>query len=334
MTQKNPYAPRQAGRRRLLALAAGMGAATLCPGARAQVMPQKLARIVIPVAAGGPTDLLGRIIGERLSVKWNRPVIFENRAGASGTIGSGVVARSEPDGNTLLLQAISHVINPSLLKQLPYHPIDDFTPIMGVAYQPVILCVHPSVPAKTVEEFVRLAVREPDQMTCGVAQIGSIGHLAGVLLEQRANMKLLTVPFAGASQAVTALLGGHVKSCFLNTTVAMPLFAAGTARGLGTTSLARWPALPNLPTIAEQGYADFEAIAWYAFVGPARMPAALVQQLYADIRSVLQADDVRQRLFASGFDLLDQPPEKIRAVMIADMKKWADVIARAGIKLS
>jgi tripartite-type tricarboxylate transporter receptor subunit TctC len=170
-------------------------------------------------------------------------------------------------------------------------------------------------------------------MTAGVAGIGNISHLAGVLLEQQAGIKLVTVPFGGSSAAQTALLAGQIKSSFLNSTLATPFIRDGSLRGLGTSSRGRWRELPDLPTVAEQGFPGFECTAWYAFLGPANTPEPIVRKVYEDVRAVLQMQDVKDRLFSSGLDLLDQPPEEFRRVMVADYDKWAEVIRKAGIRL-
>jgi tripartite-type tricarboxylate transporter receptor subunit TctC len=287
--------------------------------------------LVIPFTPGGPTDIQGRVIAEKLAARWGQPVVVENRPGAGSTLGSQAVARAAPDGYTLLLQGSAHVTNASLFPNLPYHPVDDFSPIMGISFQPVILTVHPSVPARTVAEYVELARQRPDTITAGVAGIGNISHLAGVLLEQQANIKLVTVPFGGSSHAQTALLAGQIHSSFLNSTVATPFIRDGSLRGLGSSSKGRWRELPELPTIAEQGFPGFECTSWYAFLAPARTPDPIVRKVYEDVRAVLRMEDVRQRLFSSGLDLLDQPPEEIRAVMASDYVKWAEIIRKAGI---
>lgn len=333
--RQEPLARAGRGRRSVLALAASLAtglAGAAASGARAQpAWPQRPVRLVIPFTPGGPTDIQGRLIGERLSAIWGQPVIPENRVGGGSTIGSNAVARAAPDGYTLLLQGSAHVTNASMFPNLPYHPIDDFTPIMGISFQPVILTVHPSVPARTLHEYVELARAKPETITAGVAGIGNISHLAGVLLEQQANIRLLTVPFGGSSAAQTALLAGQINSSFLNSTVATSFIRDGTLRGLGSSSRERWRELPELPTVAEQGFPGFECTSWYAFLGPAGLPDHIVRKVHADVRTVLQMADVRERLFNAGLDLLDQPPDEIRAVMIADYRKWAEIIRKAGI---
>lgn len=318
-------------RRSVLGMAAGVSAAMITR-AGANTWPARTVRLIIPFTAGGPTDIQGRVIAEKLQAKWGQPVIVENKPGAGSTIGSALVAQADPDGYTLLLQGSAHATNASLFLNLPYHPIRSFTPIMGVSFQPVILTVHPSVPAKTLKEFIELAKREPGTITMGVAGTGNISHLAGILLEQEAGIKLLTVPFGGSSQAQTALLGGHIKGSFLNSTVGTPVIRSNSVRALGSASKERWRELPDVPTIAEQGFPGFECTSWYGLLGPKGMPEAVTRQIYEDARTILKMEDVRQKLFASGLDLLDWSPAQFTSVMEADMAKWPPIIARGGLK--
>jgi tripartite-type tricarboxylate transporter receptor subunit TctC len=328
---RNP--DRAIGRRGLLGLATGLSAAAITRAEAQGAWPQRAVRVVVPFSAGGPTDIQARVIGEKLSAKWGQPVVVENRLGAGGTIGSNQVARAEPDGHTLLIHGSAHVTNAALFPNLPYHPVTDFAPVMGISFQPVILTVHPSVPARSLAEFVALARARPETITAGVAGVGNISHLAGVLLEQQANIRLVTVPFGGSSQAQTALLGGQINCSFLNSTVATPFIRDNSLRGLGSTSAGRWRELPDLPTVAEQGFPGFECTSWYGFLAPARTPDPIVRKIYADVREALQMPDVKERLFRSGLDLLDLSPEEFRRVMVADYDKWGDVIRRAGIRL-
>jgi len=197
----------------------------------------------------------------------------------------------------------------------------------------MVLTVHPSLPPRNLAEFVALARARPETISAGIAGVGNISHLAGVLLEQQAGIKLLTVPFTGSAPAQAALLGGQINSSFLNSTVATQLVRENSLRAVAVTSAGRWRELPELPTVAEQGFPGFECTSWYGFLAPARTPDAVVRQIHADIREALQMPDVKNRLFNSGLDLLDLSPEAFRRVMVADYDKWGDVIRRAGIQL-
>lgn len=316
-------------RRHALVLAASSIFATR---AKAANWPERAVKIIVPFAAGGPTDIQARVVAEKLQAKWGQPVVIENKPGAGSTIGSTLVAQSPADGYTLLLQASAHVTNASLFLKLPYHPLNDFTPIAGMTLQPVILTVHPSVPVKTLGEFVDYAKANPETMSMGVAGTGNISHLAGILFEQRAGIKLLTVPFNGSAPAQTALLGGHIKGAFLNSTSAMPVVKSNSVRALACTGKERWRELPDLPTIAELGYPEFECTVWYGLIGPKNMPADISRKIYEDVRDALKTEDVRQRMMSNGLDTLDWSPSKFAEVMKADMEKWPPIIARGGLK--
>lgn len=312
-------------------LAGGLGA-TAITSAKAATWPERPVRMIIPYTAGGPTDLQGRVIADKLQEKWGQPVVVENKPGGGGTIASQYVAQASPDGYTLLLQGSAHATNASLFLNLPYDPIKSFTPLVGFSFQPVILGVHPSVPVKTLQEFVDLAKKQPDTITMGVAGVGSVSHLAQILLEQEAGIKLVTVPFGGSSEAQTSLLGGHINGSFLNSTVATSVITAGTVRGIGSASKERWRELPNLPTIAEQGFPGFECTSWYGFLGPAGLPEQISTKIYEDVQNVLKMKDVRDRMYSYGVDLLSWSPKEFTAVMAADMAKWPPILSRAGLK--
>lgn len=331
MTHSKNSRSLQINRRKVLALGAGASAAIVAR-ARAAAWPERNVRIIIPYAAGGPTDLQARIVGEKLQAKWGQAIVIENRTGAGGNIASSLVAQAEPDGYTLLLQGSAHATNASLFLNLPYHPITSFTPLIGMTYQPVILAVHPSVPAKSLKEFVDLAKRQPDTITMGVAGTGSISHLAGILLEQQADIKLITVPFPGSAPAQNALLGGHVNGSFLNSTVGTPVIKSNSVRGLGSASKERWRELPDLPSIAEQGYPGFECTSWFGLLGPKNLPESIARKIHEDVSAALKLDDVRDRILSSGLDILDWSPEQFTAVMDADMRKWPPILARGGLK--
>ena len=319
-------------RRSVFGLAAGAGAAAMMTRAQAAAWPERTVKIIVPFTAGGPTDLQARIVAEKLQAKWGQPVIVENKPGAGSTIGSTQLTQSPADGYTILLQASAHVTNASLFLNLPYHPLNDFTPIVGLSIQPVILTVNPSVPIKTLEEFIAYAKREPDKVSMGVAGTGNVSHLAGILLEQYAGIKLLTVPFNGSSQAQTALLGGHIMGSFLNSTVAIPVIKSNSVRAIATAGKTRWRDLPDLPTIAEQGYPGFDCQAWYGFLGPKGLSDTIVQKIYQDTREALQMKDVRERFATNGLDTLDWSPQQFAAVMKADFEKWPPIIAKGGLK--
>jgi len=300
----------------------------------AQNYPSRTVRIVVPFPAGGPADALGRVLADQLSKTWGQPVIVENRGGASGNIGAALVARSAPDGYTLLLNASSHVINASLYDKLPYDPVKDFTPVSEIASYMLVLVVHPSVPAKSVKEFVAFARSKPDGLSVANAGLGSPTHLAAVLFAQAADVKLIHVPYRGAAPASTDLIAGQMPAMFNNPVNALPQVKSGNLRALAVTGAQRLALLPDTPTIAESGYPGFETRTWYGLFGPAGMPAEIVRKLHADSEKALRAPEIANNLVAQGWDITVSPPERFGVVLQAEFDRWSAVVRRAGIKVS
>jgi tripartite-type tricarboxylate transporter receptor subunit TctC len=308
-------------------------AAFLAPAAgSAQSYPNRPVRIVVPFPAGGPADGLGRVLADQLNKTWGQPVIIENRGGAGGNLGAEMVARSAPDGYTLLLNASSHVINASLYDKLPYDPIKDFTPVSEVASYMLVLVVHPSVPATTVKEFVAFAKTKPDGLTVANAGLGTPTHLAAVLFAQAAGVDLIHVPYRGAAPASSDLIAGQVPAMFNNPVNAVPQVRSNNLRALAATGSKRLSLLPDVPTIAESGYPGFETRTWYGLFGPAGMPADIVRKLHADLEKALQIPDVANNLIAQGWDITASPPERFSVVLQAEFDRWSAVVKRASIK--
>jgi tripartite-type tricarboxylate transporter receptor subunit TctC len=325
-------------RRRLLAraTAAAATAAFAVPGlGRAQAttgFPDRAVRVVVPYAAGGPTDIIARAVAERLFETWRQPVVVENRPGAGAAIGAEHVARAAPDGHTLLLGASAHVMNPPLMPRLPYHAVRDFTPIIQAAYHPMILVVHPSVPANSFAEFLALAKRQQGGVTVGSAGVGNASHLAAALLGVELGFAFTHVPYNGSAPSMTALISGQVQSSFLNSTVATQQVRAGRLRALAATSLERWRELPEVPTVAELGHPGFEVGAWYGFMGPAGLPAPILEKLHRDLAAALATPAVRERITGAGLDMRDAGPDEFRRIMESELAKWERVIRTAGIR--
>ena len=301
------------------------------PGA-AQGYPNRPVRLVVPFPPGGPADALGRVLADQLNKMWGQPVIVENRGGAGGNLGAEVVARSPGDGYTLLLNASSHVINASLYEKLPYDPIKDFTPVSEVASYMLVLVVHPSVPATSVKEFVAYAKSKPDGLSVANAGIGTPTHLAAVLFAQAAGVNIVHVPYRGAAPASTDLLAGQVPAMFNNPVNAVPQVRANKLRALAATGSKRLSLLPELPTIAESGYPDFETRTWYGLFGPAGLPAEVVRKLHADVGKALSNPDVASSLVAQGWDITVSSPEQFSAVLQSELNRWSAIVKRAGIK--
>ena len=320
-------------RRKLLLNIGGLSAAGLMPGvARAQDRyPTRPVRIVSQFAAGGPADIIARMIAERLQARWGQPVVVENRIGAAGTIGATFVARSAPDGYTLLMATNTHVMNPTLIPNLQYDPIADFTPIMRVASYYMFLVCHPSVPAQNVQELIALAKRDPGRVTAATIGVGSVPHLAAALFALRGGIELTYVPYSGSAQNVLAVLNGEVNILFLGSLV-MEHVRAGRLRVLGAGSPGPSPDAHGVPTIAEQGLPGFEAPVWFGMMGAKGLPQPLTERLYDDIRWSLDNDDVRARLLTQGIHTEDLNPQRFGARMAEEVPLWADVIRRANIR--
>jgi tripartite-type tricarboxylate transporter receptor subunit TctC len=300
--------------------------------ALAQTYPDKPVKLIVPFAAGGPADALGRILGEKLTQRWGQPVVIENRGGAGGNIGAAVVARAAPDGYTLLLNASSHVINASLSENLPYDAIKDFTPITEVASYMLVLVVHPSLPATTIKEFVEQARARADGLTVANAGNGTPTHLAAVLFAQAAGVNFVHLPYRGAAPATNDVVAGHVLAMFNNPVNAVPQAKSGTLRAIAATGSKRLSLMPELPTVAESGYPGFETRTWYGLFGPAGLAPEHVAKLYADTYWALHSPDVAEKLVGQGWDILGSKPADFAVVLKSELDKWAAVIKGAKIK--
>ncbi len=320
--------------RRAALLAALLSAPALARAqqAAAPAWPDRPVRLVVPYAPGGPTDILARALAERLHDAWRQPVVVENRPGAGSAIGTEYVARQPADGTTLLVAATAHVMNPPLMPRLPFDPIRDFTAVVNTAYHPMVLAVHPSVPAATLPEFVAAAKARPGGLTMVSSGVGTASHLAMALFAQAAGIELTHVPFAGAAPAQAAILGGQVQAGFLNSTVAVPPLRAGALRGLAVTDRNRWRDLPDLPTMAELGHPEVEAGSWYGILAPAGLPPALRDRIHRDIAAALRQPALRDRVIAAGLDPIEVGPEAFQAQMTAELAKWSRVVREAGIR--
>ncbi len=315
----------------LIALAA-MAAGWTALLAAQQAYPSRPVRIISPFAAGGGNDMLCRTVAAKLTESFNQQVIVENRIGANGIIGTEAAARAAPDGYTIVLIPSGHAVNASLRSKLPYDSIRDFTTITLVGASPLVLAVHPSLPAQNVMALVAFARARPGQLSYVSAGIGSSGHLGGALFEVLAGIKMLHVPYKGMSLALTDLVSGQVTMTFGTSLSVIPHVKSRRLRALASTGAQRSPALPDLPTVAEM-LPGYEASLWYGFVGPARLPADVVRKLNTEIVAVLKLADVRERLASQGVDVQSSTPEEFSRMLVADMARWAKVVERAGIKV-
>ena len=289
---------------------------------------------MVPFPPGGPLDISARAIGQKLTEAWKQPVIIDNRPGAGGNIGADNVAKSAPDGYSILMGAVStHAINPHLYAKMPYDALRDFAPLTLVTTVPNVLVVHPSVPAKNVRELMALAKRQPGQLNFASGSTGSTGHLAGELFKTLAGVDMVHVPYKGAAPAVTDLVAGQVSLMFDNLASALPQIKAGRTRALAVTTLARSAMLPELPTIDESGLKGFDLSTWFGVFAPAAVPPATLSALHREITRALDAPDLRTRLAALGAQPTPTTPEAFAAFIKTEHAKYARVIKASGARV-
>jgi tripartite-type tricarboxylate transporter receptor subunit TctC len=305
------------------------------PNASAVDYPVRPIKLVVPYAAGGPTDVLGRLVADYLGRDLKQAVIVENKPGAQGAIGAEAVARADPDGYTLFVAAGSIIVlNPMLYKKLSYDPVKDFRMLALVTDLPVVMEVHPSVPAKTVAEFVAYAKQNPGKLNFGSAGTGGTIHLAGEMFKQMAGIEMTHVPYKGAGPALTDLLSGNIQVMFDSMGTALPPVKAGLLRPLGVSSTQRSPDLPDVPTIAESGYPDYAVSVWYGIVAPSKLPDEIAQKISASLDRALNDDTFRASLEKIGFPVFrPRSAAAIAEFIDADRARWSAVIRAQNISL-
>ena len=314
----------------LAALSSGAGAAP--PAPEASAYPARPVRIIVPFAPGGPTDLMARLLGAKLTEMWGQQVIVDNRPGASGNIGIGLAARAAADGHSLLLSAHAFVVNPSLHQKLAWHPLRDFIPVTNAATAPNLLIAHPGLPAKTVADLIALVKANPGKYNCGTPGSATSSHLAMERLRLAAGIDLQHVPYAGAAPVVNAVVANQVPMAVVSQAgAAVQMVQAGRVRALAATGARRSALLPEVPTLRESGL-DFVAESMSGMFVPAGTPNAVVTRIHADIVKVLQMPDVRARLAAAGFDPLGNSREEFAKFVKEEIVQWSRVIREAGIK--
>ncbi len=308
---------------------------TAVPASRAADYPTRPIRLVVPYVAGGPTDVLGRYFADYLSRDLKQTVLVDNKAGAQGAIGAEAVAHAEPDGYTLLFTASSVLeINPILYKKLAYDPDRELRVLAVVTDLPSIMVVHPSVPARTIAEFVAYARQDPGKLNFGSAGTGGVGHLSGEMFKQMAGIEMTHVPYKGAGPALADLIAGHIQATFETLGTALPPIKAGLLRPLGVSSQQRIPDLPDLPTIAESGYPDYSSTVWYGVAAPAGVPDEIAQTIRASINRALDDEAFRVSLTKVGFPPLRPHSEaETKQFIDTDRARWSAVVKKLNISL-
>jgi tripartite-type tricarboxylate transporter receptor subunit TctC len=310
-----------------------IGASACCGGAHAQGYPSKPVRFVVGFPAGGATDVVARTISQKLGESLGQPVLVDNRGGAASNIGAELVATSPKDGHTIFMGTVSTSINPSLYKKLAYDPLRDFTPVSRVSSTPFLFVVHPSLPARSVKEFIALAKSKPGELNYGSAGSGSGGHLFVEMFGSMAHVKLTQVPYKGAAPATTATLSGETLFMFDNIVTTLPLAKAGKLRALAVTTATRSAAAPDMLTIAEAGLPGYDANAWFGVFAPAGTPQPVINRLNTEIVRIVKLPEMRERFLALGAEPVGSTAQEFGAFFRNEVEKWAKVVKTSGAQV-
>jgi tripartite-type tricarboxylate transporter receptor subunit TctC len=308
-------------------------ALALSQAALGQAYPNKPIRLIVPYAAGGTSDILARQIGPKLTEAWGQPVVVENKTGANGNVGADFVAKSAPDGYTLLITDLGGlVISASVYPQLPFNPAEDFTPVVMVSYSPHVLAVHPSVPVKSVKELIEMAKSNPDKLNFAISGIGGAPQLAGIEFAQRTGVKWTYIPYKGGSDAVTAVVAGQAQVLFNGMLATWPSVTSGRLKALAISSSQRVPSAADTPTVAEQGLPGFETGSYQGVVGPKGMPRDATAKLNEELSKILNSADMKERFAKQGTEVRTGSPDSLGAWMRNEQAKWAKVVKESGAK--
>jgi tripartite-type tricarboxylate transporter receptor subunit TctC len=298
------------------------------------VWPKQAIRIVVTFTPGGAPDILARVLAESWQQSLGVPVLVENRPGYGGNIGADLVAKSEPDGYTLLIGTVGiHAINGALYDKMSFHPINDFTPISFLASTPNVLVVNKKLGVSNLHELIELAKAKPNELTFGSSGVGTSLHMSGELFKEMTGVQIRHIPYKGRAQSLPDLISGRISMLFDNLSSSLPLIKAGEVQALAVTTLKRSPAAPEIPTMAEQGLPGFEATSWFSLMAPANLPPALQKRLNNLTRQTLNQSDVRKKLLASGLDPAPGSPQELSKLIQAETSKWGRVIYKSGAKL-
>ena len=316
-----------------LALAALSAFALLAGGAAAQPYPSRPGRVIVPFAPGGATDIIARLVAQKLADRLGQSVVVENKPGAGTTIGNAEVAKAKPDGYTLLFAPTPFVISQVVYPTLPYDPQKDFAPVSLLAVSPFILVVNAAFPAKSTAELVAIAKAKPGTVTFASAGNGTVPHLAGELFKLRAGIDIVHVPYKGGGPAIVDLVSGQVPMMFATPIEVSQHVQSGRLRVLGATSLARLAAMPDVPTLSESGYPDFEVLSFFGVLAPAGTPPEIVNRVAADLAAVMEMSDVRERFAQQSAEARVLGPAAFSAFLARERDKWADIVKRSGAKV-
>ena len=319
-------------RARCTALFVGLVGALIGMDAGAQSYPSRPVRLIVPQSAGGSTDVVARVIAQRMTETLRQNVIVDNRPGAGSLNGTELVAKAAPDGHTVLVVAASFTINPAIRKNLPYDPLRDFTPVSQLVTLPHILVVHPSVPATSVKELIALAKAKPGVLNYGISGIATSTHMAGELFMHTTGIQMVGIPYKGGAPGMTALLGGQVQLYFATISTAIPHIRSGRLRALGVTTAKRSVAAPEFPTLAEAGVPGYEHSSWVGLLAPAKLPQAVLSRIGAESRKAVQSQDIKTLLLRDGLEAVGTSPKEFDQIIKREIAKWIKVAKAANIK--
>jgi tripartite-type tricarboxylate transporter receptor subunit TctC len=318
--------------RRILAAIAATLAALASPDASAQGYPTRAVKIIVPFAAGGPADIYARALGEKLQAALGQPFVVEDRPGGGAIVGTDAVAKSAPDGYTLLMMSNTHTVNESLIRDKPFQLMRDFVPVAPVNYSDLLMVVHPSVPANTLAEFIALAKARPGGLNYASSGPGTPYHMAGELFKAMAGVNIVHVPYKGSSGARTDILGGQVHMMFDAITTMAPNVRAGKLKGLATSGRARSNVLPDVPTVAEAGVPGYEAVIWLGIMAPAGTPKPIVDRLNAEITRAANSPEMKAAWEKQGAVAMSMTPDEFARHLRQDIDKWARIVEISGAK--
>jgi tripartite-type tricarboxylate transporter receptor subunit TctC len=299
----------------------------------AQEFPSKPIRMINPFAPGGPVDVIGRLVAAKLPEAWGQPIVVDNRPSAGGAIAGELVARARPDGYTLLITSTTFAINATLYPKLPYDTGKDFAAVVLIGSSPGVVTVHPSLQVASIRELIALAKRQPRELNYASAGNGTPGHLGMEILKKQAGIEVVHVPYKGAAPAINDALGGRVQVASSNISAVLPHVKAGRLRALGVTSLQRWPTIPDVPTIAEEGFPGYEAINWYALFAPVRTPAPVTAKINAEVSRMIESPEIRERLGSLGLaPAARMSPAEFSTFFHSELVKWGLAVKASGTR--